>query len=153
MKTYKSIMAHVVAEKVAKEVWEEVTEITDKFMIEAEINMPAKVKHYLKEIEDLLLYPPFTEQEARSVVSGFVNKDGSRGGHWTIEQVREVAKNKPELKEFNCYDFYIVLNMMYSDYYNSKFNTEDYITLAIDFLKDEDAPKSKVRRYIHAMKD
>lgn len=153
MKSYKKIMDHVLHDKVKTEVWEEVTDLTDKLFVEIEPHMPGKIKEYLKKIEDILLYPPFTEQEARAVVAGFVNKDGTRGAHWSIEQVREVAKNKPELKEFDCYDFFIALNMMYSDYYQAKFNTEDYICMAVDFLKDEDAPKSKVRRYIKAMKD
>ena len=149
---YKHIMDSVDAEAVAHETWEKVTEMTDKLLKDFEAAHPAKVKEFLREVEDVLLYPPYTEQEAKNIVSMFVNKDGTRGAHWPIEEVREVAKKKPELTKFDCYDFFITLNMMYSDYYNSKFTAEDYIEFAEDFLDDIDAPKSKLRRYIHAMK-
>ena len=104
-----------------------------------------------KKIEDALLFPPFTEQKATEIVSKFVNKDGTRGAHWSFSQVRDVAKTHPEVQKFDFLDFYVTLNMIYSDYYCSKFNTEDYIQLTIDFLGDTDAPKNKIRRYIKAM--
>ena len=149
---YKHIMDSVEAKAVAHETWDKVTEMTDKLLKDFESAHPAKVKEFLREVEDVLLYPPYTEQEAKNIVSMFMNKDGTRGAHWPIEEVREVAKKKPELTKFDCYDFFITLNMMYSDYYNSKFTAEDYIEFAEDFLDDIDAPKSKLRRYIHAMK-
>lgn len=153
MKDYKQIMAHVGHKKVAQEVWEELSEKTDHLLKEMEKSYPGKVHDFLKEVEDLLLYPPYTDEEAREVVAGFVNKDGTRGAHWSLEQVRDVAKSKPELKKYDCHDFFIALNMMYSDYYKPNRTLEDYIELAEDFVGDEDAPKSKVRRYIHAMKE
>lgn len=152
MKDYKQIMDHVAHKQVMKEVWEEVSEKTDHLLKELGRTFPKQVEEYLKDLEDILLYPPYTEKEARDIVAGFVNKDGTRGGHWSLEEVRDVAKNKPEVKKYDCHDFYITLNMMYSDYYNPKWTMEDYLEFAEDFLGDEDAPKSKLRRYIHAMK-
>lgn len=61
------------------------------------------------------------------------NKDGTRGQHWTMEQTSQFADG------FNKYDFYAALNMIYSDYYNPKFDTNTYVELAKDWLCDEDA--------------
>lgn len=151
MKDYKKIMDCVDHKHITDEIWEEAAEQTNDFLEEMRALHPDKVHHFLKGFENLLLYPPLTEQKANEVVSKMVNKDGTRGGHWSMSQVKEVIRTHPELKEFDCYDFFVALNMMYSDYYNPKFTTEDYIQLAEDFIGDEDAPKNKVIRYIKAM--
>lgn len=52
--------------------------------------------------------------------------------------------NAPNLD--HC-DFYAVLNMIYSDYYSTKFDTANYIELAKDFIEDKDAEKGKVLKY------
>jgi hypothetical protein len=151
MKYYKKIMDCVDHKHITDEMWEEVAEDTNDFLEDIKVSHPDKVHHFLKKIEDVLLFPPFTEQKANEIVSKFVNKDGTRGAHWSFSQVRDVAKTHPEVQKFDFLDFYVALNMIYSDYYCSKFNTEDYIQLTIDFMGDTDAPKNKVRRYIKAM--
>ena len=151
MKNYKKIMDCVDHHNVADEVWEEVSEETHDFIEEVRMSHPEKVHQFLHKLEDVLLFPPFTEQKANDIVSKFVNKDGTRGAHWNISQVREVYKGKSQLKDHDCLDFFVTLNMIYSDYYCSKFTTEDYIQMAIDFMTDTDGPKNKIRRYIRAM--
>ena len=82
-----------------------------------------------------------TEDMAKHWVSCMSNKDGSCGEHWTMEQTNQYAG------QHHHADFYAVLNMMYSDYYSSKFTTEDYVHLANDWLNDKDVPYGKTLRY------
>lgn len=81
------------------------------------------------------------EELARKWVANMDNKDGSKGGHWTMEQTNTLAGNH------NKYDFYAVLNMMYSDYYNPKFDTNTYVELAKDWLDDADVGDEKTLKY------
>lgn len=46
-------------------------------------------------------------------------------------------------------DLYAVLNMVYSDFYNPKFDTSIYIELAKDWLKDKDIEGSKLLKYYY----
>lgn len=81
------------------------------------------------------------EELAKEWVSEMENKDGSKGEHWTLEQTSQYAKN------YNKYDFYSVLNMVHSDYYNPKFDTQTYLELAYDWLGDKDVPEDKTLKY------
>lgn len=78
---------------------------------------------------------------AHKWVSSMTNKDGTKGEHWTMEQTNPYAGN------LNKCDFYAVLNMMYSDYYNPKFDTNTYIELAKCWLNDEDISNDKTLKY------
>ena len=69
------------------------------------------------------------------------NKDGTTGEHWSMEQTSSLAGN------FNKADFYAVLNMMYSDYFNERFDTNVYVTLAKDWLDDPDVGECKTLKY------
>lgn len=73
--------------------------------------------------------------------SHMTNKDGTTGPHWSYEQASAYADNHDKN------DFYAVLNMMWSDYYNPTFSQTQYISLAKDFLDDKDAPEDKILRY------
>ena len=67
-----------------------------------------------------------------------VNEDGTKGGHWTLEQTTSVARsNEIELEKYNEYDWCYVMNMIYSDYYGSVPNDNAvYVKMAQKFLKD-----------------
>lgn len=82
-----------------------------------------------------------TEELAREWVSGMENKDGTKGQHWSIEQTNQFANG------FDKNDFYATLNMMYSDYYNPKFDTDIYVELAKDWLNDKDVGEGKTLCY------
>lgn len=84
-----------------------------------------------------------------------VNEDGTKGGHWTIEQTSNVARNAGiSFDHFNEYDWNYVMNMMYSDYYKAgNGNTNFYVELSKAFLMDKDAPEGKALKYYLAMKD
>lgn len=87
------------------------------------------------------------ETLARCWVGKMKNKDGTTGEHWTMEQVSSVVKDKG-IKHHLC-DFYVVLNMMYSDYYSSKFDTSTYVEMAKDWLDDADVGSCKLLKYYY----
>lgn len=63
--------------------------------------------------------PHFDEEHARKAVSKMENEDGSRGQHWSVEETSALA-NQYGIRfdsKFNKYDWYVALNMVYSDYY------------------------------------
>lgn len=75
------------------------------------------------------------------------NKDGTHGGHWTWEQTEEVRKQYAPQQEAS--DFYAVMNMIHSDYYNQRFDTATYIQLALDWLNDKDVGGCKTLKYYY----
>lgn len=88
-----------------------------------------------------------TEDMAECWVAHMQNKDGSKGAHWTMEQTNQHAGR------YNHADFFAVLNMMYSDYYNPSFSTDTYVGLAQDWLDDADVSEGKtLKYYFHVVK-
>lgn len=87
------------------------------------------------------------EKLAKHWVANMVNRDGTCGGHWTKEQTSQVMKDK-SLK-FDADDFYAVMNMVYSDFYNGKMDLTAYIDLARNWLEDEDASECKLLKYYY----
>lgn len=83
-----------------------------------------------------------TEELATNWTSKMKNEDGTTGAHWKVE---DTEAYNPE--HHNKWDWYATLNMMYSDYYNPKFTTDDYVRLANQFLDDKDASKDKLLHY------
>lgn len=78
------------------------------------------------------------------------NEDGSHGPHWTMEQIKNVMAQKGITAD--PADFYLAMNMMYSDYYNvakrmNMNNTEFYASMAKAFLDDKDGGKDKLMKY------
>lgn len=85
------------------------------------------------------------EELAKKWVAHMENKDGTKGGHWNWDETESVRKQyAPKL---NASDFYAILNMIYSDYYNSRFDTATYAQLATDFIADKDVDDCKVLKY------
>ena len=130
------------------ETMECLTEKVNWFTEEVKMKEPELAHKFLMKV-DLLLNPHFTEETAKHVVAKMVNKDGSRGEHWTYEQTSEVLNSQGF--DFNEADWYYVLSMIYSDYYKSGRTTETYIEMAHDFLADSDAPEGKAKKYYWAM--
>ena len=88
-----------------------------------------------------------TNEMAHKWVENMSNKDGTKGPHWTMDQTSQYAGRH------NHSDFFAVLNMMYSDYFNPKFDTNTYVELANDWLDDSDVPESKtLKYYMHVVK-
>lgn len=85
------------------------------------------------------------EELAKKWVSCMENKDGTKGGHWTWEETENVRQQyAPHLDKS---DFFAIANMVYSDYYNPRFDTNTYVQLAIDWLDDKDVGGNKTLKY------
>lgn len=97
--------------------------------------------------------PHFCEEKAVWAVSQMVNSDGTTGQHWAEADTTRVAKSVGvTFMDYNEWDWYFVMNMMYSDYYKIFGSTDsNYINLAKAFLEDVDAPKGKAFYYFKAM--
>lgn len=102
-----------------------------------------------RETVDLNIYPvakleakPFTRAIAEKWVMGMENDDGTTGPHYTFEQAQKTMAER-EI-DGSPSAFFVVLNMMYSDYCNvaKKFgvnNIDFYAKMAEAFLNDKDA--------------
>lgn len=85
------------------------------------------------------------EDLAKKWVDSMENKDGTHGAHWSWDEVDKIRKQyAPETDEG---DFYAAISMMYSDYYNSRFDTATYAQLAKDWLDDKDVGGCKTLKY------
>ena len=127
---------------------EHLTEMVDDFVEEVKEHHKERVEDFLVEV-DLLLNPHFSKETAKYAVSMMKNKDGSVGEHWDYSTTTRVLDSKGY--DFNPCDWYVALNMIYSDYYKSGRSDDTYIEMAYDFLSDEDAPAHKMKRYYKAM--
>jgi polyhydroxyalkanoate synthesis regulator phasin len=135
-----------------KEQNDQAIEVLSEIMQELQKNYPAYYKKYDNKLESIYKHGALTEQEAREAVSHLVNEDGTRGAHWDVDSIRKVVEMYPELSVYNFWCVYYVMNMIYSDYYDSSYSIKTYVKLAKDFIGDKDAPSDKVKRYIEAMK-
>ena len=91
-----------------------------------------------------------TAPKAEEITRKMVNEDGSKGAHWNMDQTKQVM----EQRGIQCdpVEFYIAMNMMYSDYYPvaKKLNVnsvEFYADMAKAFLDDKDAGNDKLAKY------
>ena len=77
--------------------------------------------------------PHFNEEHARKAVSKMENEDGTRGPHWSIEETTTLANQYGVSlgNRFNRYDWFVALNMVYSDYYKVIINITCYCNLYI----------------------
>lgn len=81
------------------------------------------------------------EELATKWVSKMENKDGTYGEHWSKTQTDQYAGSH------NKWDWYVAMNMMYSDYFEPSFDTSMYIKLAKNFIEDKDADEGKLLKY------
>lgn len=100
-----------------------------------------KYMQYKFKLHRLAYGEHLSEDMAKHWVSEMKNKDGTVGEHWSYEQTSTLAE-----KHNKC-DFYAVLNMVYSDYYNPRFDTNTYVALARDWLDDKDVGEGKTLKY------
>ena len=95
-------------------------------------------------------YKSFTLADAEDWTSHMVNADGTKGPHWTLEQVKQIMaqRNIPG----DPAQFWAAINMIYSDYckaiQKTSANTLDfYVSITRAFLDDEDANPDKLKLY------
>lgn len=95
-------------------------------------------------------YRKVDEQMADSWVRRMKNADGSMGPHYKIEQAEQLRQMY--CMECDKWEFYVALNMMYSDYCEvaqqmGLDKAEYYAYMAKAFLCDEDAGPNKLQKY------
>lgn len=92
-----------------------------------------------------------TREDADEWMRDLENEDGSRGAHWTFDQVRQVMGQKNVSAD--PITFYVVLNMIYSDYgkvfrkYGMADKLDFYVDMAKAFIEDKDAVPDKAAAY------
>lgn len=98
--------------------------------------------------------PHFNEEHARKAVSKMENEDGTRGPHWSVEETTALASQYGINlgSRFNRYDWFVALNMVYSDYYkviismtNSN-STKHFVELAKAWINDKDIDDSATEK-------
>lgn len=90
------------------------------------------------------------EQTAREWTKNMKNEDGTKGPHWTMEQVKQLMAQKGI--QHDPVEFFAVLNAVYSDgckvAKKHGVNTIDYyVDMAKAWLEDEDALPNKAMLY------
>lgn len=103
-----------------------------------------RVKAYEKEHG-----PHFNEEYARKAVMKMENEDGTRGPHWSLEETTTLASQYGIAlgSKFNRYDWFVALNMVYSDYYRvimnitGSNNTKHYVEFAKAWLSNGESRK------------
>lgn len=82
----------------------------------------------------------FSEDLYEEATSYFVNPDGSKGPHWSITTIKEKSGIDFDTKDYTCYDYAYVVNMLYSDYSIVFVEPTYYLKMAKAYLTDEDYP-------------
>lgn len=128
---------------------------------------PEKAWSFMREWHTIFMGEHFDEKFAKWEVDNMHHKgaDGIeyKGEHWNMAQTNAVyAKIKSQLtKPYNEYDWYVTLNMIFSDHCNlmkkwfptdtEEQLTEKYIQLAVNWLNDEDYKGIKVWKYFEEL--
>lgn len=91
----------------------------------------------------------FTESMAKYAVSKMKNVNGTTGETLDMPTIEHIIKQGN--LNVHKYDFYYVINMMYSDYSNVFGNNASlYVNSAIAYLSDPDAKSGRaLRQYFH----
>lgn len=115
--------------------------ILDDFMCELEEQDEPRYKRLLMGLYCRVYGEHLNDELAHKWVSKMENKDGTRGEHWSMEQTSQYAGS------YDKNDWYAVMNMMYSDYYNQRFDTGVYVEMAKDWISDKDVGNGKTLKY------
>lgn len=99
--------------------------------------------------------PHFNEEYARKAVKHMENEDGTKGQHWSVEEAVQLANQYGVRigQTINKYDWYVALNMIYSDYYRFIINTtgsnnsKHFVELAKAWINDKDIDEGKMWYY------
>lgn len=107
--------------------------------------------------------PHFDEEHARMATEDMENEDGSKGPHWTVEETTSTANQYGinfKSEKFNKWDWYVAMNMMWSDYYKvvmaitGTSSVKSFAELAKAWLSDKDIAEGKMWHYfVYIMND
>ena len=133
-------------------------EVLREFTIDALSMLKETDKETYKDLE-MFLYKKvygchFNKWLLEEALKSMVNEDGTKGGHWTIDETNQVSDELGiRFSNYNDCDFSYTMNMIYSDYFGSVPNDVSvYAKMAKKFLDDKDAPEGKALKYYLAMK-
>ncbi len=119
--------------------------------------------HGLAEMAETRYNMPLTSHDLESWVHGMHHKTRSgdvvNGAKWSIEETNKVAESVGiKFEHITPMEFWAVMNMVWHDYYKSAVaanmleNPEFYVSLAKDFMFDDDSdktPSEKIRDYYY----
>lgn len=98
--------------------------------------------------------PHFDEEHAHYAVEGMENEDGTKGPHWTVEEITSVANQMGinlKSEKHNKWDWFVAMNMIYSDFYKAvvamtgSANTkQNAITSGFNTLSSENATRFNI---------
>lgn len=132
-----------------KKIMEDWICIFSELLTEIQLDKPKLEKMVLSDLYVTLFGEHFNKENAQEAVDGMENEDGTTGEHWSFTETTRIAsENRVSWETFNEYDWYYVLNMVYSDY--CKIFGDDlatYVKLAKAWLNDVDVPEGKAWRY------
>lgn len=98
----------------------------------------------------------FDEEQAYEAVSMMENEDGTTGPHWSVEDTTSVANQygiNLNSTKFNKWDWFVAMNMIYSDFYKALANivgnptTRHFAELAKAWMNDKDIEPGKMWHY------
>ncbi len=129
------------------------TKMIDEHLLELEIAHPKYYWDFIGELHELVYGEHFDEGMAIWAVSQLKNEDGTMGAHWTETDTSSVAASEGiSFDKITRWDWYYVLNMIYSDYYGViGGDTSMYFKLAKAWVMDSDTADGKAFRYFMAM--
>lgn len=111
---------------------------------------PRKAEEMLGEFEMIQYHNYLSRDEARTIMDGFMNYDGTKGGKWSSEKIDNFLKMRGLPTEqqpyYNFYALAVAMNRIHSDYGGEiKDLTDDYdvacYNLALCDLKNQDRPR------------
>ena len=149
MTIYKNLMAEATAKPNASTIMYEINEIINGHLAKLKIEHPTHYWEVVHPMHVIINGPHFNEEMAKYAVSCLKNSDGTMGEHWAPVDTKTVATtNGIMFDNFNEWDWYYVLNMIYSEYYSTiGSNVPVYISLAKDWLTNKNAPVGKAFDY------
>jgi hypothetical protein len=145
MEEYRELMEKIAAKGEKFEDMIEFRAAMDEIMSRVCKNYPQMFHDFVEHIEDIVYEMPL--EKAQYITRGMK----PFGEHWTYEDVKNVLSNKGIYK--HCIEYYLVMNMVYNDYYDVATNfghqsdVEFYFELANAFINDLDGKKHKVVKY------
>lgn len=93
-----------------------------------------------------------TREDAEKWVKSMKSEDGTTGGRWPYQEIRQYAGNFGIQGEEKIIEFFAVMNALYTDYCKvaKKYGVDKvdfWADLAKAFINDKDAGEGKVKKY------
>lgn len=145
METYRDIMCKIGERNETYEQMIEYKIVMEELMHELEKHDPNLYNKTISKLEEIAYHIPL--EKAKHIVMNMK----PYGEHWSYEKIKDFMQTKGIVGK--CEEYYLVMNMMYSDYYDVATNfghqsdPEFYFELAHSFINDVDGKKFKVQRY------